>query len=79
MRIFYTINFGISLALAPVTSMRAAGAADQHAGVLSGNVRRIFMSFLKQRAGFGGSEGIIAGRDPHQKRVLGGILETEVP
>lgn len=33
----------------------------------------------EQRAGFRGSERIIAGGDPHQQRVLGGILETEVP
>lgn len=32
----------------------------------------------EERAGFGGSEGIIAGGDPDQERVLGGILNTEV-
>lgn len=76
---FYTINFGISLALAPETPVSAAGTLVQQVEVFSGNVRSIFTSFLKQGAGFGGSEGIITGRNPHQKRVLGSILETEVP
>lgn len=33
----------------------------------------------EQGAGLGRSEGIITGGDPHQQRVLGGILQTEVP
>lgn len=36
------------------------------------------ISFSKQGAGLGGSEGIITGWDPDQERVLGGILQTEV-
>lgn len=32
----------------------------------------------EQGAGLGGSKGIITGGDPDQKRVLGGILQTEV-
>lgn len=33
----------------------------------------------EQGAGLGGSERIITGWDPDQERVLGGILQTEVP
>lgn len=32
----------------------------------------------EQGAGLGGSEGVVAGGDPDQERVLGGILQTEV-
>lgn len=33
----------------------------------------------EQGAGLGGSEGVVAGGDPDQERVLGGILQAEVP
>lgn len=59
---------------------------NQHLGVepfaqLIG-LSRILLLFgrptSEQGAGFGGSERIITRGDPHQKRVLGGILQTEV-
>lgn len=61
----------------PSDSNAAGAIVQQQVEVFSGNVRSVFY-LLKQGAGFGGSEGIIAGRNPHQKRVLGGILEAEV-
>lgn len=49
-----------------------------------GSLRRTYSEILhdsrcsEQGAGLGGSEGIITGGDPHQERVLGGVLHAEV-